>query len=97
VTLKTRFFQVVRRKGFAVCPLCNESYPLDDGGICRACQGDTPYIESDFHQSEGPFLKSLPLEEAMGEKALHDMTQIIPGEKKGPAFKRDQELSVGDN
>ncbi|MBW1721082.1 MAG: tRNA CCA-pyrophosphorylase [Deltaproteobacteria bacterium] len=34
------------RGGFAVCPLCGESYPARDGGICRACQGESPYRDS---------------------------------------------------
>ena len=96
VKLKPRIIQIVRRRGFAVCPLCSESYPLDDGGICRACQGELPYIESETRDETGPSLKSVPVEQAAGEKVLHDMTQIIPGEKKGPAFKRDQQLSPGD-
>lgn len=37
----------VRRKkmgAVAVCPGCNEAYPLRDGDSCRNCQGDTPYV-----------------------------------------------------
>jgi formylmethanofuran dehydrogenase subunit E len=96
VKLKPSFIKIVRRRGFAVCPMCGESYPLDDGGICRACQGEIPYIEAETREEEGPILKSVPVDQAIGERVLHDMTQIIPGEKKGPAFKRDQELSAGD-
>jgi len=43
-----------------------------------------------------PFLQRLPLEEAVGRRAAHDMTQIIPGRSKGPAFKRGQEITAGD-
>ena len=98
VKIKPRFIKIVRRGGFAVCPLCGESYPLDDGGICRACQGELPYLETETQEKkeDGPALKSVPVEQAAGQKTLHDMTQIIPGEKKGPAFKRDQEISAGD-
>ena len=32
--------------------------------------------------------KSIPLEEAVGMMLSHDLTQIIPGEFKGPAFKK---------
>jgi formylmethanofuran dehydrogenase subunit E len=38
----------VRRKKMgriAICPGCNESYPVRDGDRCRCCQGDSPYIE----------------------------------------------------
>jgi formylmethanofuran dehydrogenase subunit E len=96
VKLKPRFIKIVRRRGFAVCALCGESYPLDDGGICRACQGELPYLETESQEDKGPTLKTVPVEQVAGEKALHDMTQIIPGKKKGAAFKRDQEFSAGD-
>ena len=26
------------------CPRCKEPYPIEDGEICRKCQGNTPYI-----------------------------------------------------
>jgi formylmethanofuran dehydrogenase subunit E len=32
------------RKGFAVCPRCRESYPAEDGSLCRACGGESPYL-----------------------------------------------------
>ncbi len=37
--------KVRRRKmgPVAVCPVCNEAYPLRDGGACRSCQGESPY------------------------------------------------------
>lgn len=38
----------------------------------------------------------IPVEEAVGKHALHDMTQIIPGKEKGAAFVAGQELSAGD-
>ena len=28
----------------AVCPQCREAYPAADGSLCRACQGESPYI-----------------------------------------------------
>lgn len=28
----------------AICPVCSEGYPLRDGPICRACQGESPYL-----------------------------------------------------
>ncbi len=27
-----------------ICPSCGESYPALDGTLCRACQGESPYI-----------------------------------------------------
>lgn len=29
----------------AVCPQCQEAYPLDDGATCMLCQGNTPYTQ----------------------------------------------------
>ncbi len=36
--------QSPHRGAFAVCPLCGESYPEDDGEICLGCQGEAPYL-----------------------------------------------------
>jgi formylmethanofuran dehydrogenase subunit E len=32
------------RDAFAVCPLCGEGYPVNDGETCLACQGKAPYL-----------------------------------------------------
>jgi len=32
-----------RRDTFAICPLCGEGYPENDGEICLGCQGEAPY------------------------------------------------------
>jgi len=32
-----------RRDTFAICPLCGEGYPVNDGEICLGCQGEAPY------------------------------------------------------
>ena len=100
VTLQPNFIKRQRRGGFTTCPLCNEAYPIADGGICRACQGESPYVESDvIDQGEGnkiPPLKDIPLVEAVGRHALSDMTRIVPGKEKGPAFKRGQVITAGD-
>jgi formylmethanofuran dehydrogenase subunit E len=100
VRLDLDFIRSHRRGGFAVCPLCGEGYPTDDGRICRACQGGAPYIStevSDLPKSgTAPALIALPVEQAEGRHALHDMTRIIPGKEKGPAFKRNQQIEAGD-
>ena len=31
------------RGALAVCPLCGEGYPQNDGKICLGCQGEAPY------------------------------------------------------
>ncbi len=88
------------RKGFVLCPLCNEAYPLEHGPICLGCQGQLPYIEYPRVREDpalkGPSLRAIPVQEASGYRALHDMTQVIPGKEKGPAIKHDQAISAGD-
>lgn len=81
----------------ARCPLCGEYHPASFGGICRSCQGGSPYEEGPgvvFPQQ--PQLTAVPVEEAVGRQALHDMTRIIPGREKGPAYTAGQEFSAGD-
>ncbi|MFZ2089796.1 MAG: FmdE family protein [Desulfobaccales bacterium] len=100
VALRPQFLGRKSRGGMIVCPLCREAYPAQDGGICRACQGEAPYQDpetsGELVQSCLPSLAAVPLEEALGRHLLHDMTQIIPGESKGPVFKKDQVITVGD-
>ena len=42
-----------------------------------------------------PF-KTVPVEEAVGMTIAHDMTEIIPGKSKGPAFRRGQKVKASD-
>lgn len=84
------------RGGMVICPLCREAYPAKDGGICRACQGEAPYLEDAESTNAAPFLQAIPAEKAVGRRALHDMTRIIPGESKGPAVKQGEVITVGD-
>lgn len=79
------------------CPLCADWYPASFGGICRSCQGESPYIKGPglFFAAE-PALNAVPVSEAVGKHALHDMTRIIPEQEKGPAFHAGQELTAGD-
>ena len=94
-------FLVRRSTGkITICPQCQEAYPAADGGLCRACQGETPYLTNTSspaaNQPELPPLTMVPVEEAVGRIALHDMTHIIPGVSKGPAFHHGQEIQAGD-
>lgn len=79
-----------------ICPVCGEPYPLRDGAICKGCQGESPIPPFSGRAVEAPALRSVPVEEAVGKEILHDMTQIIPGESKGRAFKAGQTISAGD-
>ena len=40
--------------------------------------------------------QTIPVQDAAGMTIAHDMTEIIPGKFKGPAFKRGQKVSAGD-
>lgn len=83
-----------------VCPVCQEAYPRNDGAICRGCQGEAPYAVQEGTRGDvmdrGPALLTVPVEEAVGKRALHDMTEIIPEQSKDPVFRAGQELTVGD-
>ncbi|MDY6853124.1 MAG: FmdE family protein [Thermodesulfobacteriota bacterium] len=81
-----------------LCPLCKEAYPFRDGDICRPCQGESPYILKGHlcEDESSPPLKKIPVEKAVGHRALHDMTMIIPKKKKGPLYKNGQRITVGD-
>jgi formylmethanofuran dehydrogenase subunit E len=99
IRVQPRHLQKKSRGRIAVCVICGEPYPLQDGGACRACQGDSPYVAVTAPgsiQSESPHLRAVSLDEAVGKRALHDMTLIIPGESKGPAFLRGQSITAGD-
>lgn len=85
------------------CPLCGDYHPAVHGGICRSCQGQSPYEDGPGVSFSVQTQITMPLapvavavEDAVGKHALHDMTRIIPGEEKGPAFTAGQELTAGD-
>lgn len=80
------------------CPACGEAYPGRDGAICRGCQGESPYCDPETPQTcdAGMYMRPVPVEQAVGKKALHDMTQIIPGKEKDPAFSAGQTITIGD-
>lgn len=93
------------------CPLCGDWYPMAFGGICRSCQGESPYATGPGlafaaslpnadgvgrAKSVGPKLTAVAVEDVVGKHALHDMTRIIPGQEKGPAFVSGQEFTTGD-
>ncbi|MEE4112782.1 MAG: FmdE family protein [Desulfobacteraceae bacterium] len=94
-------YRVKNSKGrIDTCPLCGEAYPVIHGGICRGCQGGAPYAQSRLVEprevTQGPTLKVVPVVEAAGKRALHDMTRVVPAQTKGPAFRQGQRISTGD-
>ena len=91
--------ELLRRKGkgaIARCPLCGEWYPAAFGRICRSCQGDSPYEQGPGLAFHEPQLTAVPVEQAVGQHALHDMTRIVPQQSKGAAFTAGQNLDAGD-
>ncbi len=100
VRVQPQFLGKRRRGGIGCCNLCGEPYPVEDGAICRACAGEAPYLVPGAERFErifdGPALDAVPIEDAVGKTALHDMTMIVPGKSKGAAFVRGQQFSVGD-
>lgn len=89
---------VRRKKGQIIaCPSCGEAFPIAHGNICRACQGTNPYqMQSLPMQPQAPELCPVPVENALGKKLLHDVTEIEPGVSKGPAFLKGQIIEAGD-
>ena len=41
-------------------------------------------------------MKAIPVEEAVGTVLCHDITRIVPGEAKGPAFRRGHIVTQHD-
>lgn len=48
------------------------------------------------HQPGRIAMKVIPVQEAMGKVLCHDVTQIIPGQFKGPAFRKGHILKADD-
>lgn len=102
VTMKRRFIGHAHMGAVGICPQCHEPYPMDDGAVCRGCQGDAPYVTANRVlpanlSAENPAgVRIVPVEEAVGKAAAHDMTRIEAGSFKGPEFKAGQRISVGD-
>jgi formylmethanofuran dehydrogenase subunit E len=97
VTVQARLLGHSHMTRIEACPICHEAYPVSDGAICRGCQGEAPYVGtpgSALGETAQP--TRLPVTEAVGRKALHDMTRIEPGKSKGAAFLAGQTLTAGD-
>ena len=44
VNVRPEVVKKTHKGKIAVCPQCGEAYPLDDGKLCLACQGGSPYL-----------------------------------------------------
>lgn len=100
VQIRPQFIGKKSKGAIARCPLCNEAYPRLNGAICLACQGRSPYearhADKMLQELKRPQLKVVPVEKIEGRQLLHDMTRILPGKEKGPAFRKDQVVTAGD-
>ncbi len=98
ITIDKKYLGHGHMSSIDVCPVCGEAYPGNDGSICRGCQGESPFaiMENAICRDDAPPLRAVPVEEAVGKKALHDMTEIVPGESKGPITSAGETLDVGD-
>lgn len=95
IRIQPGFLKKRHKDKIATCPLCNEAYPENHGLICRACQGQSPYQVMGDHRAD-LVLQTVPVESSVGHRILHDMTEIIPGVNKGPAFRKGDLIGAGD-
>jgi formylmethanofuran dehydrogenase subunit E len=96
ITVQPRLLGHSHMARIEACPVCREAYPVSDGAICRGCQGEAPYTELRSAASEECMPRRLPVAEAVGRKALHDMTRIVAGQSKGAEFLAGQTITAGD-
>lgn len=99
INIKSAYLGKHSKGEIGLCSICGEAYPVQDGAVCLGCQGQAPYESAAPDPASifsGPPLKTISIDQAVGKTALHDMTEIIPGENKGPAFKSGQQISAGD-
>ena len=82
----------------SICRSCQgespylEGPPVVSGPVSPALDGEDCRQPADAKAQ----LKVMRVEDSVGEKVLHDMTRIKPGESKGPEFLRGHAVSAGD-
>lgn len=96
ITVQPRLLGHSHMSRIETCPVCREAYPVSDGAICRGCQGEAPYTELRSAEAERYTPRRVPVAEAVGRKALHDMTRIVAGASKGAEFQAGQTITAGD-
>ena len=97
ITIHPRLLGHSHMTRIEACPICREAYPTSDGAICRGCQGEAPYVETGPAKTcEYAAPTRVPVAEAVGRKALHDMTRIVAGESKEAEFIAGQTITAGD-
>ncbi|HPQ44447.1 MAG TPA: FmdE family protein [Syntrophales bacterium] len=100
VRVQPQFLEKRSKGSIAVCPLCGEAYPSQDGEICRGCGNQRLYTDIAISRPaatvNGPSLQVVSVEDAVGRSLLHDMTRVIPDSEKGPAFRSRQIVEQDD-
>jgi len=99
VVIAPGYLKRKRQRTIGICPICGEAYPVEGGALCRGCQGDSPYrheARESGNDRQLPEMNRLPVGEAVGKTALHDMTRIIPGTSKGPELSAGDVITAGD-
>ncbi len=98
VRVRPRLLGHAHMGAIGVCSRCGEAFPVNDGPLCRGCQGEAPYdlLEAACVAARRPAMRVVPVAEAVGRTALHDMTEIVPGRSKDAAFSAGQTISAGD-
>ena len=92
VQVAPRVLEKKNMGAIAICPVCKEPYPRLDGGVCRGCTGEAPYVAQ---APAGPRLATVDLDQAVGKTALHDMTEVTET-SKGPAIAAGETIAAAD-
>lgn len=101
ITLRREHLGKRSKGSITRCSVCGEAYPSMHGTVCRSCRGESPYSEDSGLESPVVFplpsqVRTMDVADAVGTKAVHDMTRIEPGVSKGAAFRKGQVLEAGD-
>lgn len=59
VQIKPEFLKRRDKGKVVICPSCAEAYPLKDGSICLACQGNSPYVMPEYSMGNADDEKSI--------------------------------------
>ncbi len=79
-----------------ICTSCDESFRAVSGTICPACSGRIDLVNRADSGVDTLFaapVDPLPISDAIGRKALHDMTLIVPGKQKGPYLRKGDTIT----
>ena len=98
VTVHRRHVGHGHKGAVGACSQCGEYYPLKDGLVCRGCQGEAPYVFPQSPDRSVPerSVRIVPIEEAVGKRALHDMIRIVPGVTKSACIVAGQTITEAD-